>query len=183
MDVVFLLDFSGSVDTSYAMSLAFIRRVLYGMQFKLGRMRASFASFSDRAAVHFRLNTYSEQRDVLNALSVAFLDGETNMALALTTARDDLLSSGAGNRQGVADLVVLLTDGYSTVNDGEVAVQAAARLKGDGVTIAVVAIGPAVDMQQVNAIASFDGRDVYSVEGAGEAIEQQSARLLDFMCQ
>lgn len=58
LDVVFLLDLSGSVDNQYDRIVAFTRQVVLGLDMAFDRTRIGVATFGDRATVQFDLNTY-----------------------------------------------------------------------------------------------------------------------------
>ena len=60
---------------------------------RFGTVRASLITYSDDASVQFYLDTYTDQRDVLNALSFLQVGGRTNTQEALRLADDDVFTS------------------------------------------------------------------------------------------
>lgn len=54
-DLVFLLDFSGSVEESYNITIAFTRRVIYGLEFRFDRVRVGMATFANNTDVRFNV--------------------------------------------------------------------------------------------------------------------------------
>ena len=71
IDVLFIIDLSGSVDQVYDISVNFVNEVVYGMEFRFDTARAALVTFSDDSAVQFYLDTYQ----VSNALCRPVLPG------------------------------------------------------------------------------------------------------------
>ena len=57
-----------------------------------------------------------DTRDLLNAMIFMERGGKTNTSDALAKARTDVLTSAGGDRAGISNTVVLVTDGGSNVN-------------------------------------------------------------------
>ena len=72
MDVVFVLDFSGSLREIIDVVMAFTREVVQGLPFTQSRVRVGLVSYSDDATLHFQLDEYSTKMEVLNALSFRY---------------------------------------------------------------------------------------------------------------
>jgi len=69
LDLVFVLDLSGSVEEAYGMVLELARQTVSGLNVdRASGTRVAVITFSDEAAVKFYLNEYSSTADVLNAL-------------------------------------------------------------------------------------------------------------------
>lgn len=58
LDVVFLLDLSGSVEEEQRLIMEFARRTVYGLDMSLDRTRVATIAFADRTIDQFYLNTY-----------------------------------------------------------------------------------------------------------------------------
>ena len=159
--------------------MAFAVEVVYGLPFALNRARVALATYSDDVNVAFNLRRYSTQRDVLNAISFSQHGGRTNTAAALREARDKLFVEAAGDRQGVDNVVILVTDGQSNVGSRADTIRAAERLRDDGVSVVVIALGEEVDSAEINAIAS-DNR-VFNVRQASDVVPT-ARRVLDRLC-
>ena len=181
--MVFLLDFSGSVDDTYNLVLSFIKHIVYGLEFSFDRTRVALATFSDRTDVKFHLNTYNNKYDVLSALAFRMTRGRTNTQEALRIARDDMFSSRNGDRSGVANKLVILTDGGSNMGSDQTLLRAQA-LKNDGVMIYVVSIGQEIDYNEINGISSGSTEPfVLRLEGDLNNVELLGDKLLDDLCQ
>ncbi|KAK2180407.1 hypothetical protein NP493_444g02053 [Ridgeia piscesae] len=168
-DVVFLLDFSGSVDKTYDAIVALLRETVYGLPFKFGRTRVGMLTYNDNAKVAFHLNKYSEQRDVLNAIAFYQSGGRTNTQEALRVASDVMLTSGNGDRSSVENVVVLVTDGGSNISRDQTSARARALRSKPSTSVYVVAVGDQVDLSEVNDIVGGDTRKVYRMQNANDA--------------
>ena len=56
--MVFMLDLSGSVQSEYERTLAFTKRVVYGLDMSFDRTRFGVVTFGDSATIQFDLNAY-----------------------------------------------------------------------------------------------------------------------------
>ena len=180
-DVVFLLDFSGSVDKTYKAIVGFLRETVYGLSFKFGRTRVGALTYSDDVTIAFHLNEFSEERDVLNALAFYQNGGRTNTQEALRVALDTMLTSGNGDRSSVENVVVLLTDGGSNIRKEMTSQRARDLRDAPSTSVYVVAIGDHVDMSEVNDIVGGDSRKVYRMSDANAAASV-AGRFLTEMC-
>ena len=180
-DVVFLLDFSGSVDKTYKAIVGFLRETVYGLSFKFGRTRVGVLTYSDDVTIAFHLNKFSEERDVLNALAFYQNGSRTNTPEALRVARDTMLTSGNGDRSSVENVVVLLTDGGSNIRREMTSQRARDLRDAPSTSVYVVAIGDHVDMSEVNDIVGGDSRKVYRMSDANAAASV-AGRFLTEMC-
>jgi len=69
LDLVFVLDLSGSVEEAYGMVLELARRTVSGLNVdRASGTRVAVITYSDQATVKFYLDEYSSTADVLNAL-------------------------------------------------------------------------------------------------------------------
>ena len=109
--------------------------------------------------------------------------GRTNTQEALRIARDDMFSSRNGDRSGVENKLVILTDGGSNMRSDQT-VRRAEDLKNDGVTIYVVPIGQQIDYNEINGISSGSTEPyVLRLEGDINNVEPLGDVLLDDLCQ
>ena len=87
-----------------------------------------------------------------------------------------------GDRAGVPNKVILLTDGGSNIRPSQT-VPNARILKDNGVEIYTIAIGDQVDMNEINGIASDpDSTHVYVVRTVND-VDPVADRLLARLCQ
>ena len=102
MDVVFVLDISGSVQEKYDNAMWFARNVTYGLDVDSGNVRVGAVSYSSQPLGQFYLRDYVNRREaVVNALRFHQPGGSTNTASALDQVRNTHLTVSFGSRSGV----------------------------------------------------------------------------------
>ncbi len=182
MDVTLVLDLSGSVEMVYDVILAFAKKLVEGLPVSLDRGRVGLVSFRDEAEVNFFLDTYRSKEEILNALAFSQAGGKTNTQSAVRQMYSDVFTAARGDRNGVDNIAVVVSDGGSNINQGNTLVEAA-QARSRGIDIYSVAIGENPDMAEVNGIATDPDSDfVLRMRGATE-VEQTANDLLDRLCQ
>ena len=180
-----MLDLSGSVEDQYDRIITFVRRVIYGLDMTFGRTRVAIVTFGDRATTAFNLLKYREKEEVINALSFYPNRGQTNTQEAIRIMRSDIFSSNRGDRSGVQNVGVLVTDGYSNVARHNTIPEARAAKNAD-IAMYAVAIGDEVDMGEINAIAGRGTEPpdsyVFRVRNDGET-DRVADSLASRLCQ
>ena len=123
VDVVFLLDESGSVgSTNFQESLDFVKN--FAKAFSDDKLRGKngtrlgLSTFDGGYTSHFYLSNYTNQAGYLSAISrVSYSAGSTNLGYALTRILTDQFSEDRGLRpevDGVPRILIVLTDGKSS---------------------------------------------------------------------
>ena len=115
VDIVFVLDGSGSIDaTNFELAKSFLAHLVSRLDIDSSSTRVGLVTFSSSIGPSFNLNTYSTVASVQAAiLSLSYTPGGTNTAAALAYVRTTMLTSAAGDRGNVPNVVAVLTDGYS----------------------------------------------------------------------
>ena len=88
------------------------------------RARVGLVSFSDTTDVHFFLNDYQSKEELMNALSFGTSGGRTNTQQALDRLGSDIFSSGRGDRSGVDNIAIVVTDGKSNIQESNTVTEA-----------------------------------------------------------
>jgi len=101
MDVVFVLDISGSVQEKYDKAMMFARNVTYGLDIDSGNVKVGAVSYSSSALGQFYLRDYRRREAAIAALRFYNPGGSTNTASALDEVRNTHLTSSYGARSGV----------------------------------------------------------------------------------
>lgn len=121
----------------------------------------------------FSFNTFINKQDVLNAIgAIPYEAGGTRTDLALLEAHTKLFDNpdnGVRPKElGVPRVLVLLTDGRTTSGTASLVMPSNA-LRRDGVNIFVIGIGPRINKEELNIIASDPDADhVVSSESFSE---------------
>ena len=115
-DVVLVLDSSGSVgmdnwfkvlDFSKSLVKSFPILGLNGVQFGV-------VSYGNRATVQFHLNSFATHRELYRAIElIPWKDQETNTSGGLRTMNELMFVKERGDREGVPNIGIVLTDGVS----------------------------------------------------------------------
>lgn len=143
-DVVFAIDDSASInDERYYLMLDFMKTFADMLNFE--NMRLGIETFADTAKVQIHLNQFDNKEDMINAISFMHTKGSTNTADALKTMRA-MFDVSRGNRPGIKDVGVVVTDGES--NDRALTFQEAVATRDQGITLLAVGL----------AIKSFEGQ-------------------------
>ena len=114
-DIIFVLDASGSIKIpNFGLMKSFISQLVGRLDIDSGNTRVGLITFSDTIGSGFNLNTHSSVAAVQSAISsLTYSGGLTNTADALAHVRTVMLTSAAGDRSNISNVVVVLTDGDS----------------------------------------------------------------------
>ncbi|XP_031725990.1 collagen alpha-3(VI) chain-like isoform X2 [Anarrhichthys ocellatus] len=115
-DIVFLVDGSNYIGSS---NLPYVRdfmiNVVNQLDVRPERVQIGLLQFADRQKIEFYLNSYSSRQDVVNKISQLRLTGGSvlNTGAALDYALVNMFkaSTGSRRRQGVQQVLVLITGG------------------------------------------------------------------------
>ena len=115
VDIVFVLDESGSIGTSnFDVTKSFLSQLVSRLDIDSGNTRVGLVTFSDGVGTSINLNSHASVRSFQSAiLSLRYSQGQTFTHDALAHVRTTMLTSAAGDRSNVPNVVVVLTDGAS----------------------------------------------------------------------
>ncbi|GFO50350.1 collagen alpha-1(xii) chain-like [Plakobranchus ocellatus] len=141
LDLAFALDSSYSVGIdNFKESIELVKTVGKNLDIRQDIVRIALIQFSDSARVEFYLNESSTIQDIVRKLDETnYTEGNTETGSALKLLKEDVFTPAHGDRPGVADLVVLVTDGPSS--DHDVLVNQSSLLSTKGVTVIAVSVG------------------------------------------
>lgn len=181
MDVVIILDNSGSVQDEYRQSVKFAREFIMGLDVDSDAVRVGAIAFSNTIVGEFYMNqNIGNVQNVFNSLDFYNMFGTTNTPAALQDAASQF-TAARGDRPGVPNYVVIVTDGYSNVNP-EQTIPLANQLKTNGVTIYVIAVGDSPQMSEIVGMASTPSSQyVIALPTLGD-IDTTATELLNRVC-
>lgn len=115
-DIVFLVDGSSYVGSSnFPYVRDFIINLVNQLEVRPDRVQFGLMQFADRPKIEFYLNTHSTRQGVLDGISQLRLTGGSvlNTGAAMSYALGNMFqpSSGSRRRQGVQQVLVLITGG------------------------------------------------------------------------
>lgn len=143
-----------------------------------GLTRVGVIVFSTNATAVFKLDSYTTQSDVEQAIdNITYPSGGTYTGKALTKAAEDLFGLNSVRSSNVSKILVVVTDGVSTDD----VTQPAALLKNINVVPYVVGIGSNYDVSQLEQIAVNATNRVFKTEF--NSLSETFIRLRGKICQ
>jgi len=183
MDVVFILDNSGSVQEEYRQSVTFARHVVSGLDINSDLVRVGAVAFSDDiVGQNFMNQNIGSIQNVLNSFDFYRKFGTTNTPSALEATRDDQFTATHGDRPGVQNYVIIVTDGFSNVNQ-ERTIPDAEQLKSAGTIIYAIAVGQGPQLSELIGVASSPASQYLLALPTLGDIDSTAETLLDNLCQ
>ena len=153
-DIVFLVDESGSVgQDNFPKIQKFLRIFIEGLDIGSDKVRVGLAQYSDEMHQEFLLKDYTDKRSLLEQVNRRQVRGggtSTGQAMAFLQSRYFTKEAGSRADEGVAQVVVLITDGPS--EDGVVGPSLA--LRNQGVIMFAIGVGDYYDEDQLKSIVS-----------------------------
>ena len=110
-----MVDESGSIgSTNFDLMKSFLSQLVSRLDIDSGNTRVGLITYSSEVGSGFNLSDYSTVASVQSAISsLTYAAGSTNTGGALEYVRATMLTSVAGDRSNVPNVVVVLTDGRS----------------------------------------------------------------------
>jgi len=114
-DIIFVLDESGSIGSrDFGLMKSFLSYLVGRLDVDSGNTRVGLVTYSSNVGTGFNLSAHSSVASVQSAISsLTYSGGGTNTDAALAHVRSTMLTSAAGDRSNVPNVVVVLTDGQS----------------------------------------------------------------------
>jgi len=116
VDIIFVLDRSSSINSSnFDLMKSFLSSLVSRLDVDSGNTRVGLVTYSTNVETAFNLSAHSSVASVQSAIdSLTYSAGsDTNTAAALAHVRSTMLTSAAGDRSNVPNVVVVLTVGKS----------------------------------------------------------------------
>ncbi len=181
MDVAFMIDLSGSVVEVHQIAIEMAREISWGLDMSFERTRISAVAFADGVVDKFYLNQYTDREQVQNALTYYNKGGRTNLPLALDTAMNDLLIQPNGERPGVPNVAILISDGYATVEEWRVngLVQ---QLKDRGIELFTIGMGPNPNPELPDWASPTSSEHYYYVPDLSQ-VQRVAGDILNILCR
>ena len=112
---MFVVDESSSIGKdNFNLTKSFLSQLVSRLDIDSGSTRVGIVTYSSGIGAGFNLSEHSSVASVQAAISsLTYSGGGTNTAAALAHVRTTMLTSAAGDRSNVPNVVVVLTDGQS----------------------------------------------------------------------
>lgn len=160
---------------------AFIRTMVSAADVDSGNVRVGLISYSDIAEVRFYLDTYKTKADILRGIDeMPYVYGRTNTADALRVVWSDVYTQIKGDRRGVPNTAIVVTDGVSNINQDRTQIEASnARAK--GIHIYAIGIGLS-DLTELDGIATSPAsRNRFTIDNF-EQLENLPGKVFKTIC-
>ena len=161
-DIVFLLDSSGSVGSSnFQKQKDFIVRFAQSFDIGPNKVQIGVETFSSTPHHEFNMNTYHDTTSLVDAIHrIGYHSGGTRTDLALKYVEFHSFNAATGDRLGVRNILIVMTDGLS--NAPSLTYQESVKLHQRNVKIFAIGIGSGPSRTELGYIAS-DSHHVFSV--------------------
>jgi collagen type VI alpha len=155
IDMVFILDASTSVsEPNFNLMRGFILDFLSESHIDSGHVQVGVVIYSTDVYLQFHLNTYLNDKDgIFDAVkAIPYRYGSTNTADALKLMRTEMFTPQNGDRPGVKNVCIIITDGVSNINARRT-ISEAEQAHAQGIHIYAIGIG-LTDYYEVDGIAT-----------------------------
>lgn len=144
MDLALVVDVSAE-SKDFPLMLDFLRSLVLSLSFKFGNVRVSLVCFDREVKTLFSLTDYTSSLEVLEAITLPKRGSGTDISRALYTLRDEVFRPDKGDRTGVPNYAILLSDGQDSEPP---------RVDVGDITIFTIGIGRNVNRFVLNAVAA-----------------------------
>ena len=171
-DIVIVLDLSGSVAdyNSYILMVNLTRSIINGFDIDNKLVRIGVLTYDTNPNDQFYLNKYSTREEIIQAISFNHNGGSTGTQKALARVQSTYFTNTNGDRSGIANVVILVSDGMSDIPEGSSpSANAASKLKSTGATIITISLGDIADQNEMITISS-DSDHVFSLDSSTDYI-------------
>ncbi|GAB1603461.1 collagen alpha-1(XIV) chain-like, partial [Argonauta hians] len=153
-DIVFLLDDSTSIwDNDYKKQLSFLSDFVKDITIGPKKSRIGVVTFSSRPKTQFRLGDHMSKTEVLSAIKhIDRMYGDTYTSDGLRMIREHSFSPRYGGRLKASHIVIVITDGKSTIP--RETVNQAKKLHDTKAIVFAIGVGRRVDPKELHNIAS-----------------------------
>ena len=180
-DVVFLLDASGSVEDTFLLIQDLTVQIIQGLNFAHNRTRVGLVTFSRNPTIRFHLKDIRPRYVITTSIAYTLEDtGETNLAAALQVLPEEMFTRDSGDRRGVEDVAILITDGKATRRRRDIPA-VVEQVRGQGIRVITVGVHDADDEALRNIASSPTNQHMYELSNQSETFDVAEA-ILDMIC-
>ncbi|XP_050993224.1 collagen alpha-1(XIV) chain isoform X3 [Labeo rohita] len=180
-DLVFLVDGSWSIGDD---NFQKITRFLYSTagaldQIGPGGTQVAIAQFSDDARTEFKLSSYDNKENLLDAIQrISYKGGNTKTGRAMQHVKDSVFTAVGGARRGVPKVLVVLTDGRSQDD----VLQVSQEIQAEGYIVFAIGFADADYGELVSIASKPSERHVFFVDDL-DAFKKIEEKLITFVCE
>jgi len=179
LDIALILDISGNDEYYYELLLKFVTQLLQGLPIDAELTRVGIITYADNSIVNDF--SYSTMQQIENALAFSLEGGKTNPKGDVELAFDNVFVGKLGERKDASKIVIVLTDGNSDMQP-ESALPETDNLRGLGTQFYVVAIGPDINANEINRLATTDDASHVIYVTSSASVLDGASTLLSWIC-
>ncbi|XP_052831933.1 collagen alpha-3(VI) chain isoform X2 [Octopus bimaculoides] len=187
LDLVFAIHISENVnDVEMRQLMNFLINMFGRANIAAGKVRVGVITYGETESVIFDLNEYNDATAMVQAISSTLTGSKSNkvnVANLLESVRTKMFQDAKGDRKGVPDALIILTDKISNMEVGEIPFQAAETQK-KGIRVFTVGINLS-DKAELETVASRPtDQNVFTVTSYSELprTEQEIVNQL-YVCE
>eukprot|EP00918_Siedleckia_nematoides_P036496 GHVU01079281.1.p1 GENE.GHVU01079281.1~~GHVU01079281.1.p1 ORF type:complete len:553 (-),score=30.11 GHVU01079281.1:425-2083(-) len=186
-DIALLIDDSGSIQDkdqrNYQILKDFIKSLINRLDIGPDTTRVSAIKFSTRSEVVFHLDEHNTKGDLKDAIQkMHYTGGHTNTSGAIRLMRRELFRSDRGDRDDIRNVVLLITDGESTI-DSNLTIPEAEMAKNEDAVIFVVGITNMINEDELKNIASTPVVDHYFNSTDIDMLYSLETQIIKHVCR
>ncbi|KAK3608159.1 hypothetical protein CHS0354_034118 [Potamilus streckersoni] len=153
-DIVFVLDSSASIwEDDFNEQLKFVQKLIENFHVGKPYVQIGVVTFNTNVYPQFHLKDYQNKESMKTAISnIRYNIGGTETDKAIQYARDTMFLDVNGGRLGVAKIIIVITDGYSS-KPHSTAMEASIA-QSHGITMFSIGVGSGVKRVELKAMAS-----------------------------
>ena len=158
-DIVFVLDMSGSIgQQNWNRLIDFVINIVNKLTISKLGIHVGVVTYSNDAQIAISLDKYFDQAGLIAAIrNIVYQGGGTNTASGLLLMKngafDPTRNGLKGDRKGVENLAIVITDGRSSINE-DMTIPTAEEAKNDKIKLLVVGITSGVNEDELRGISS-----------------------------
>jgi len=184
LDLVFVLDSSGSITaTRFEIVKRMVISVVNELEVGMNKTRIGLIYWSNNAYVAFKMNDYGQvKQDVVEAIRrVPYRGNWTHTQAALQLVYSTTFQPQHGDRDGVENVAIVISDGNSNVFQQLTSVQAAV-CRQNGIRMVAIGLGDMVNVAELSMIASRPLEVNMFIHPSFDELENITASLLQTTC-
>ena len=165
VDLCFIIDSSGSIrdnnppsgnPDNWQLQLDFLSNLVDLFTIGPDATKVGAVVFSEQVNLAFSLDTYTDAQSVKGAiLRIPYLGHTTNTPEGLTVTREQCFNQASGDRPGVLNLAIFISDGVPfPAERRDPAIREAEALKNSGASVVAIGVTNIIDVDLLRRISS-----------------------------
>ena len=180
---MFLLDESGRVGLKNFLKVKqFVIDVVASLKIGENNVRVGVVTFSSYTFIKFHLNKYNDKQRMINAIKkIRYFGGNTNTHKALKILRYIAFTKRNGDRIGVPNIAIVVTDGISS--NARATIKEAVALQKSGVVIFSIGAGKYIRQSELIAMTNKPNSEHKLTVNTFDALQSITQKITKKICK